>query len=120
MDTDRAVKAMGALAHLHRMTAFRILVREGPSGLPAGKISERLGISPSASSFHLAHLERTGLVHSWRTGRNSMYAVEVEGMRSLLSFLTEDCCDGRPEICGVLGPEVQPPSAKGELPDERR
>ena len=47
---DRAVKAMGALAHLHRMKAFRILVREGPSGLSAGEIATRLEISPSCST----------------------------------------------------------------------
>jgi len=120
MDNEHAVKAMGALAHLHRMKAFRILVGEGPSGLSAGEIAGRLGISPSALSFHLAHLERTGLVRSWRRGRNCLYAVEVEGMRSLLSFLTEDCCDGRPEICGVVGLDVWSPATKGGANDERR
>ncbi len=25
---------------------------------------------------------------------------DVEGMRKLIAFLTEDCCQGRPELCG--------------------
>jgi len=120
MDTDHAVKAMGALAHLHRMKAFRLLVRAGSSGLSAGDIAGRLEISPSALSFHLAHLERTGLVRSWRRGRNSMYSVEVDGMRALLSFLTEDCCDGRPEICGVIESKIPSRATPRATSDDRR
>ena len=26
--------------------------------------------------------------------------VDIEGMRRLLTFLTQDCCHGHPEICG--------------------
>ena len=69
MDANGAVKAVSALAHLHRLTVFRMLVREGLSGLPAGEIAARLEIAPSALSFHLANLERAGLVQSWRSGR---------------------------------------------------
>ena len=35
-----------------------------------------------------------------RDKRNIIYSVEAEGMRRLLAFLSEDCCHGRPEICG--------------------
>ncbi len=103
MEAKNAVKALSALAHEYRLEVFRILVREGPSGLPAGEIASLIAISPSALSFHLAHLERAGLVHAWRKGRNYIYAIEIEGMRRLLTYLTEDCCDGQPEICGGLG-----------------
>jgi hypothetical protein len=40
-------------------------------------------------------------VHSWRDGRFVRYAVQIEGMRQLLSFLTEECCEGHPELCGA-------------------
>lgn len=103
MDVNKAVEAVGALAHVHRMEIFRTLVREGPSGLSAGKIASKLKVSPSALSFHLGNLERAGLIRSSRVGRHLIYAIEVEGMRRLLAFLTEDCCDGHPEICGDLG-----------------
>lgn len=118
MDAAEAVRAISALAHLHRMETFRLLVRQGPSGLAAGDIAARLDISPSALSFHLAHLERAGLVRSWRNGRHSMYAIEIERMRGLLTYLTEDCCDGHPEICGGLGLEAQPRPSEEETVDE--
>ncbi len=97
-----AIIALSALAQEHRLQVFRMLVKEGPSGLPAGEIAARIGAAPSALSFHLAHLERAGLLRAWRVKRNIYYAVEVEGMRQLLSFLTEDCCHGRPELCGGI------------------
>ena len=28
------------------------------------------------------------------------YAVHIDGIRRLVAFLTEDCCGGRPELCG--------------------
>ena len=110
MDTDTAVHTISALAHGHRLAAFRLLVRQGPSGLAAGEIAAELDISPSALSFHLAHLERAGLLRTWRRGRQCRYAVEIEGMRQLLAFLTEDCCNGHPEICAGLAAPAAPPS----------
>jgi len=34
------------------------------------------------------------------------YAIDVEGMRKLLTYLTEDCCQGRPELCGAVVAEA--------------
>lgn len=102
MDDRTAIEALSALAQEHRLRTFRMLVKEGPSGLRAGEIAARIEIAPSALSFHLSHLERAGLLRAWRVKRHVYYAVEVEGMRKLLAFLTEDCCRGRPELCGEL------------------
>jgi len=104
MDDQTAVTALTALAHADRLRAFRLLVQAGPSGLPSGEIAERLAIAPTRMSFHLAGLDRSGLAHSWREGRQVRYAVRFEAMRSLLAFLSEDCCAGHPEICGVGAP----------------
>lgn len=86
------------------MRVFRILMRAGPSGLAAGEIAGRLQLGASNISFHVAQLERAGLLRSWRVHRNIYYAVEIAGMQQLLSFLTDECCDGHPELCGVLAP----------------
>jgi hypothetical protein len=40
------------------------------------------------------------LLHATRDGRYIRYAIDVEGMRQLLTYLTEECCEGRPELCG--------------------
>jgi DNA-binding transcriptional ArsR family regulator len=100
MEMKWVTEALGALAQEHRLAVFRLLVREGPSGLPAGQVADRVGVPPSTLSHHLAHLERAGLLRSWRVQRRIYYAVDVEGTRRLVAFLTEDCCQGHPELCG--------------------
>ncbi|MCP8896483.1 metalloregulator ArsR/SmtB family transcription factor [Shinella daejeonensis] len=103
MDDDSAVAALSALAHGDRLAAFRLLVRAGPDGLPSGEIAEALSIPPTRMSFHLSALERAGLLRSWRDGRRILYSASYDNMRGLLVFLTDDCCSGKPEICGDLG-----------------
>jgi ArsR family transcriptional regulator, arsenate/arsenite/antimonite-responsive transcriptional repressor len=100
MEMKRALEAFAALAQEHRLAVFRLLVREGPNGLAAGDIAQRVAVPPSTLSHHLAHLERAGLLRSWRVERRIFYAVDIEGTRRLVTFLTEDCCQGHPEICG--------------------
>lgn len=102
METRDAVTALAALAQETRLAIFRLLVRQGPEGLPAGAVADALEVQPSTLSFHLAHLERAGLLHSWRVQRQIFYAVDFPGIRGLLAFLTEDCCQGHPAICGGL------------------
>lgn len=100
MDETQAVTSLAALAHPQRLRAFRLLVVEGPNGLPASQIAEAVEASPTAASFHLKELERAGLIRGTRVGRYIRYAVHVDGMRKLLTYLTEDCCQGQPELCG--------------------
>ncbi|KQT50649.1 ArsR family transcriptional regulator [Aureimonas sp. Leaf454] len=102
MNDDSAVSALSALAHADRLAAFRMLVRAGPEGMPSGEIAETLAIPPTRMSFHLATLERSKLLTSWRDGRYVRYAASYDDMRQLLAFLTEDCCSGNPDICGNL------------------
>lgn len=101
MDTNLAVTSLAALAHEQRLCIFRLLVRIGPNGLPAGEIAEQIGATPTGASFHLKELDRAGLIYATRKGRFIRYAVHVDGMRQLLAFLTEDCCRGNPELCGT-------------------
>ncbi|MFA5900750.1 MAG: metalloregulator ArsR/SmtB family transcription factor [Hyphomicrobium sp.] len=101
MNENEAVSSLAALAHPQRLRIFRLLVVEGPGGLPASEIAEAVGASPTAASFHLKELDRAGLIHGTRDGRYVRYATHVEGMRQLLTYLTEDCCQGQPELCGA-------------------
>jgi DNA-binding transcriptional ArsR family regulator len=102
METRDATEAFAALAHAQRLAVFRMLVRTGPNGLAAGDIAQRLETPPSSLSFHLGLLERAGLIRSRRESRHVIYAPDIEGTRRLLSYLTDDCCEGRPELCGGL------------------
>lgn len=100
MHSNDAVTCFSALAHDQRLAIFRLLVREGPSGLPAGEIAEAIGATPTGASFHLKELDRAGLIHATRIGRYIRYAVHFEKVRQVLTFLVEDCCQGNPELCG--------------------
>lgn len=101
MKDQAAITMLAALAHEHRIKIFRLLVKAGPSGLPSSDIAEHVGVSPTGASFHLKELEHAGLLVATRQGRFIRYAVHVEAMRKLLTYLTEDCCQGQPELCGT-------------------
>lgn len=99
MDVINATKALGALSQESRLEAFRLLVRSGGDGMPAGGIARALDIPHNTMSSHLAILVNSGLVNSRRNGRSIIYSIDFDGTRELLSFLLEDCCQGRPEVC---------------------
>lgn len=102
MESDRAAQGFAALAQATRLDLVRLLIAQGANGLPAGEIASRSGVPPSTLSFHLSALEQAGLAQSTRQGRQVIYAIRIKGLRDLLSFLTETCCGGRPELCGDL------------------
>lgn len=108
MKLTDATRRLSALANETRLAAFRLLVRAGPEGLPAGDIAAELDIPASSLSFHLSHLENAGMVSATRRGRQVIYRLEVNAMRDLLAYLTEDCCQGRPELCAGLPPACVP------------
>ena len=99
MESNEAVKALGALAQETRLAAFRILVEAGPDGMAAGALAESLDIAAPTLSFHLAALAQAGLVTSARDGRSIVYAAEFGAMRGLVDFLTENCCGGGGARC---------------------
>lgn len=101
MKDHTAIAMLAALAQQHRLKIFRQLVKVGPSGLVSSAIAARARIGATGASFHLKELERAGLVVATREGRFIRYAVHVEAVRRLLNYLTEDCCQGRPELCGA-------------------
>ena len=102
MDIAAALPMLSALSQETRLNVFRMLVRAGPGGLPAGEISGRLGIRQNTMSSHLSILANSGLVHSERFSRTIRYSADFDAMRGLLAFLLEDCCGGRKELCQPL------------------
>ncbi len=112
MEAFEAAAGFAALSQETRLDLMRLLIAEGASGLPAGEIAARLRVPSSTLSFHLAALERAGLTQPTRQGRQIVHAVRIAGVRRLLSFLTEACCGGRPELCGDIA-RLLPP-----LPEE--
>lgn len=99
MEISRAVAALSAIAQESRLQVCRLLVKAGGEGLPAGLIAEKLDIPPATLSFHLKELTNAGLAKFSKHGRTVSYAINVHGINELMEFLTEDCCQGRPELC---------------------
>lgn len=97
-----AIEALGALAQETRLRVFRLLVEQGPAGLPAGAIARACGVPANTMSAHLGILARAGLVRPRRESRQVIYAADFAGVRGLVGFLLQDCCRGRPEFCAPL------------------
>ena len=96
MQETQVILALSALAHEARLRVFRALVVAGAPGLTPGALAERLGIAPSALSFHLKELFHADLVSQERQGRHVHYRAAVPAMNALLAYLTENCCQGVP------------------------
>jgi DNA-binding transcriptional ArsR family regulator len=102
METPSAVTALSALAHPGRLEVFRLLVRAGPGGMPAGEIARATGSLANTLSANLNVLSGAGLATSRREGRSIIYSAAYGRMQALLTFLMEDCCGGNAEICAPL------------------
>ena len=101
-----AISALAALAQPTRLAVFRLLVKHEPIGVTAGVIAETIGAPHNTLSTHLAILVRAGLLRSARDGRSIIYRSDVEGMRSVIAFLVNDCCDGHPELCNLVAADA--------------
>ena len=95
MEKQIAISALGALAQETRLDIFRLLVRAGPEGLPAGAVGEGLGIPSATLSFHLKELRSAGLIRCERSGRSRIYSPDFAAVNELVRFLTANCCDGQ-------------------------
>jgi len=103
MGRAQALAALAALGQATRLAIFRQLVRMEPNGMSAGTIADTVGCPHNTLSTHVAILARAGLVTGTREGRTITYRADAAGTRALMAFLVNDCCDGRPELCGLLG-----------------
>lgn len=109
------ISALGALAHEHRLAIYRLLVRQGPEGLPAGSIGARVGLAPSSLTFHLQALQRAGLLRRARDGRQLIYRADYEVMEGIVGYLTDECCAASAG-CGA----AEPPARRAGKPGGKR
>ena len=98
MDIKDATAQLSALAQEGRLEVFRLLVRAGHDGLPAGEIAASLGTVQNTLSAQLSVLANAGLVRSERRGRFIVYFASYDTISALIIYLMEDCCQGRTEI----------------------
>ena len=103
MSAPHALAALAALGQPTRLEIFRVLMRSEPQGIAAGAVADKIGCPHNTLSTHLSILARSGLVRGTRDGRSIIYRADVEGIRTLITFLVMDCCDGHPELCHLQG-----------------
>ena len=102
MEAENAILALAALAQSTRLDVFRLLVKHEPDGLAAGDIAKALAVPQNTMSAHLAILSRAGLVMSERKSRSIIYRANLVAFRDLTSFMVEDCCGGRADLCAPV------------------
>ena len=101
MRSAQVVTALSALAQATRLSIFRLLVVSGPQGMAAGRVAEKLKVSPATLSFHFKTLSHAGLLESRQEGRFVYYAANFVAMNNMLAYLTENCCAGDAAGCAV-------------------
>lgn len=107
METKTALSQLSALAQENRLALFRLLVKAGRDGLPAGDIAAALGVPANTLSAQLNILSHAGLIAGTRQGRSIIYTASFTAISGLIVFLMEDCCQGRSEICAPVLEAVQ-------------
>ncbi len=124
MEIKAAVTALAALAQETRLAIYRLLIEAGPEGVSVGRIGQTLEVPGATLSFHLKELARAGLVSSRQEKQFIYYAVDFERMTELMTYLTQNCCQGMPQECltvveTALG-RCCPPQSKPKKPKQRR
>src|ERR1700756_3833238 len=110
MEQTDAVAALAALAQDNRLEIFRLLVRAGRDGMPAGQVAEALDLAPNTLTFHFDRLRSAGLGAVRREGSSMIYAAQYDAMNGLLGYLAENCCQGvsekrAPVVCHPTKPK---------------
>ena len=108
MKAKEVIRALSALAHEHRLALYRLLVEQGPGGLPAGHIAMRLRLVPSSLTFHLQSLQRAGLIRQRRESRQLINSADFDAMNAVVGYLTENCCAGSAQCAPSCNPTRWP------------
>ncbi len=99
MEQKIVIKALAALAQANRLHIFRSLVVKGSEGLTPALLAEEMGLPANTLSFHLKELMHADLISQERSGRNLIYRAQFDRMNAVLTYLTQNCCQG--EACEV-------------------
>ena len=86
----QAVEMLRTLAHPMRLRIVDVLNTAGE--LPVGRITEYLEIAQSATSQHLNHMRRIGLLRTERRGKEVWYSIADSRPIALLNCICK-CCE---------------------------
>ncbi len=112
MESTSAILTFSALAQETRLQVFRLLVTHEPEGMAAGDIARELAVPHNTMSSHLGVLARTGIVTAERRSRSIVYRVNLDRVCEVVTFLLQDCCGGRPDLCSSVIAVLKPCCSK--------
>ena len=92
MKLEHAAAHLEALGNPTRLKIYRALIRAGGSGMPVGRLQERLKIAPSTLSHHIKALVVAGLVIQVREATTLVCHANYDVMRELVAYLVAECC----------------------------
>ena len=96
MEDKFVIRVLAALAQPNRLQIFRALVVKGRDGLTPALIADQMGIPANTLSFHLKELMNADLISQERSGRKLIYRAQYDRMNAVLSYLSQNCCQGEP------------------------
>lgn len=107
MEKEVATQVLESLSSGIRLDVFRMLIKQGPTGMVAGEIATLLGLAPTNLSFHLKAMSHAELVNSVQEGRFLRYTANLDLIQNLIGYLTDECCSGHPEWCEPISLEAK-------------
>jgi ArsR family transcriptional regulator len=102
MDNIKATAIFESLSSTVRLDVFRLLVKQGLDGMVAGEIASTLNIPANNLSFHLKAMTHADMVSVVQEGRYQRYRANLALMFTLVDYLTEECCAGKPDQCASM------------------
>jgi DNA-binding transcriptional ArsR family regulator len=65
-------------------------------GLTPAMLADMMGMPANTLSFHLKELMHADLISQERSGRNLIYRAQFDRMNAVLTYLSQNCCQGQP------------------------
>ncbi len=86
----QAAALLKAMSNPHRLLILCMLC--GTPGTSAGDLARATGLSPSATSQHLARMREEGLIDSTREAQRTLYFIKNDAVHQLISTLKSLYC----------------------------
>lgn len=87
---SRATILLKSMSHTRRLLILCVLIEK--PGTSSGELSELTGLSPSATSQHLAKMKEDGVIESERVAQSMHYFIKDEAVKKVIATLKEIYC----------------------------
>lgn len=89
---QQAANLLKTLSHPQRLLILCMLIDR--PGTEAGELSQKSGLSPSATSQHLARMKSEGVIESTREARYVRYQIKDHAVHAIIATLKQLYCPG--------------------------